>query len=67
MAYCYKLTAPRSMGKIPKGFVLQVASCCTARPNSDEVRTALMAAGFTDQSSLGYCSSGNWKVEQVKL
>jgi len=62
----FKLTAPRSMGKIPKGFVLQVpSSSAGGSPSSREVETALKNAGFTDSSSLSFSSSGNWKIEKI--
>lgn len=60
----YKLTAPRQMGKIPKGFILQVASPCTI-PDAKDIEAAIIRAGFTDPQSRGYRSSGNWKVEKL--
>lgn len=60
----YKLTAPRQLGEVSKGFVLQVASRCSPTPNADEVERALKAAGFTDNNTLSYKASGNWKVEK---
>ena len=66
MAYCYKLTAPRTMGKIPKGFVMQVPSSCTSSPTANEIESMLKCMGFTDRVSLSYKSSGNWKVERAK-
>lgn len=62
--YLYTLTAPRSMGKIPKGFTIQVPSGSTAGPSSQEVKNALQAAGINDPSSLSFSSYGNWKVER---
>lgn len=61
----YKLTAPRNMGQITKGFVLQVASQCSGQPNVTEVERTLKAMGFTDRQTLSYASSGNWKVERI--
>lgn len=65
MANCYRLTAPRSMAKIPKGYVLQVVSSSSPNPNVADVEKALKAAGFTDSFSLSYRSPGNWKVEKL--
>lgn len=62
---CYRLTAPRQLGKVPKGFPLIVPSRCTGGPDSQEVRQALINAGFTDSDSLSYRCSGNWKVEKM--
>ena len=54
------------MGKIPKGFELQVTSALTGdRPGADEVEKALRIAGFTDMNSLSYKSPGNWEVKQL--
>lgn len=61
----FKLTAPRSMGKIPQGFTLQVSSAGYGNPSPKEVESALKGAGFTDSSSLSWCSPGNWKVEKM--
>ena len=41
MAVCYRLTAPRNLGKIPKGYVLQVVSACTPKPNACDVEEAI--------------------------
>lgn len=62
----YKLTAPRNMGKITKGYILQVPSGRNGTPSAQEVETVLKALGFTDRQTLGYSSSGNWKVEELK-
>lgn len=62
---CYRLTAPRQLGKVPKGYSLMVPSRCTGSPDSQEVRQALINAGFTDPDSLSYRSYGNWKVEKL--
>lgn len=32
----YRLTAPRNLGKVPKGFILMVASRSTPTPDSKE-------------------------------
>lgn len=65
MAKCFKLTAPKDMGKVPKGFVLQVPSRCST-PSNDEIKAALINAGFGDRDSLAYRASGNWKVEKMQ-
>lgn len=61
----YKLTAPRQMGKIPKGFILQVASSSSPTPNAKDVEDAIIRVGFDDPQSRGYRSAGNWKVEKL--
>lgn len=61
----YKLTAPRQMGKIPKGFILQVASPCTPTPNAKDIEAAIVRAGFNDSQSRSYRSAGNWEVEKL--
>ena len=66
MAVCYRLTAPRNLGKIPKGYVLQVVSTCTPKPNACDVEEAIKRAGFTDVETRSYRSSGNWLVEEMK-
>lgn len=60
----YKLTAKRQMGKIPKGFFIQVASQ-SSTPMPADVERAIVAAGFTDSISRGYKSAGNWEVEKL--
>ena len=61
----YKLTATRNMGKIPKGFFIQVASSSTSKPNPSDVEKAIIQAGFSDSISRSYKSAGNWKVEKL--
>lgn len=61
----YKLTAPRQLGKIPKGFVIQVASSSTSKPSAQEVEAAIVRAGFDDNHSRSYRCAGNWKVEKL--
>lgn len=53
------------MGKIPKGFVIQVASATSPTPNSSDVENAIINAGFSDLSSRSYKSSGNWEVRKL--
>lgn len=61
----YKLTAKRQMGKIPKGFFLQVASPSSPNPNPKDVENAIIRAGFDDNLSRSYKSPGNWIVEKL--
>lgn len=62
--HLFKLTAPRSNGKIPKGFTLQVVSP-SMRPSSKEVIEALKREGFTDSSSLSQTSGNFWIIERI--
>ena len=61
----YKLIASRNMGKITKGYVLQVDSHCSSNPAPEEIRNILKTLGFTDRTTLSYASSGNWIVEKI--
>lgn len=72
MGYVYKLTATRDVGsnvgqnkKIPKGAVLQVVSSYTSHPSAKEISQAIKVQLGLDIPD-GYCSSGNFKVEQMK-
>ena len=56
------LTAPRQMGQIPKGWILPVVSSRIGSLNPDDVKKAILAAGF-DKHSSSYCSPGNWIVK----
>ena len=42
----YKLIASRNMGKITKGYVLQVVSHCSSNPAPEEIRNILKTLGF---------------------
>ena len=53
------------MGKIPKGFCIQVPSQMVSKPNAQEIEKAIIQAGFTDRDSIGYRSPGNWIVEKI--
>ncbi|WP_294598936.1 hypothetical protein [uncultured Rikenella sp.] len=61
----FKLTAKRTLGKIPKGFVIQVPSQSLSAPTALEVEKAIIRAGFDDSLSRGYQASGNWIVEKL--
>ena len=61
----YKVQAPRTLGRVPEGFILQVASNNTAGPQGKDIERALRAAGFTDFSSLQYSAPGNWKISAM--
>ena len=72
MAYVYKLTATNNVGRnvgqnkqIPSGTVLQVISSCIPHPSAKEISQAIKAQFGLDIPE-GCCSSGNFKVEQVK-
>lgn len=53
------------MGKIPKGFMLQVTGGSISNPDSASVKEALKRAGFTDSQSLSYSAAGNWEVKKL--
>lgn len=61
----FKLTAKRTLGKIPKGFIIQVPSQSLSTPTALEIEKAIIQAGFDDSLSRGYRASGNWKVEKL--
>lgn len=63
----YLVRAPRWMGEIPEGFVLQVVSSNTGGPQADEIEEALKRAGFTDSLSLSYRSPGNWRIKEMRM
>lgn len=65
MASIFKLTAPQRMGQIPEGFEMTVYTNCNY-VDKDSVIEALKRAGFTDDESLSWYSSGNWKCVQIK-
>lgn len=71
MAYAYKLTATGTVGsivgnkRIPKGTVINVISSYTSHPSPKEISQAIKAQYGIDIPE-GYCSSGNFKVEQMK-
>lgn len=62
----YLVRAPRLMGKIPEGYILQVVSSNTGGPQADEIEAAIRRAGFTDSMSLSYRSPGNWRIKEIK-
>lgn len=65
MAYAFKLTARHNMGKIPKGWVLQVAST-RIPPHENDIKQALMGAGFFDDAKTATAvSPANWNVEKL--
>lgn len=61
----FKLTATQSRGSIPKGFTFQVASNQLSSPKPEDVKRAILAAGFDERTANQYQSSGNFKVEKL--
>ncbi len=67
MPTCYRLTAKRNLGKIPKGYIIQVVS---ANPNyapAEDIKKVLIAAGFDDSATKreAYSTAG-WTSEKIK-
>ena len=64
--YYYRLT-PRltAISKFPQGFILQVISRQRLSPTPDEVKDALIRAGFTDPTALGMLTSYYWNIEKI--
>lgn len=60
----YKLTAPRQLGDMPKGYEFQVASSTTPNPNAQDVEKAIVRLGFNKQAQ-SYKSSGNFIVVKI--
>ncbi|MBP5643966.1 MAG: hypothetical protein J6X10_07050 [Bacteroidales bacterium] len=63
--HCYRLTAPRNLGKIPKGYQIQVPSDQLGHPTASETRDVLKRMGWDDYAAASYASSGNWNVEEM--
>lgn len=61
----YLIKAPRRLGMIPEGYMVQVVTDSSGGPRSTDIRNALMRAGFTDAQSLSYSASGNWIVQEM--
>lgn len=65
---CYLGIAKRTMGKVPKGYRLQVPSTHLPMPSKKEIKEALEAAGFDLKgffNNTSYaCDSGNWVWSQ---
>ena len=64
--FYYRLT-PRltAISKFPKGFILQVISRQRLSPTPDEVKEALIRAGFTDPDALRMLTSYYWNIEKI--
>ena len=62
---CYQGIAKHTMGKVLKGYRLQVPSSCSPRPSEKEIKAALEAAGFDLKgwfnSTSDACRPGNWE------
>ena len=57
-----KITA---YSKFPKGYILQVISTQRIGPTPDEVKAALIRAGFTDPDALRMQTSYYWNIEKI--
>ena len=60
--YVFKVTAPSDRGQIGKGFSFTINS--TSTDPSNAIKEYLIRNGY-DQKTIGYYSSGNWKVEKI--
>ena len=60
----YKLTAPRQLGDMPKGYEFQVTSRTSPIPNPKDVEKEIIRLGFNKHAQ-SYKSSGNFKVERI--
>lgn len=60
----YKLTAPRQLGDIPKGYTFQVASASFPTPNANDIEKEIARLGFNKQAQ-SYRSPGNFIVEKI--
>lgn len=66
MPYAFKLTARYGTGRIPKGWVLHVASFGKP-PHSADIKKALIGAGFEKEANTpAGVSVANWNVEELK-
>jgi hypothetical protein len=60
----YKLTAPRQLGDMPKGYTFQVASASSPNPDQKDIEKEISRLGFNKQAQ-AYRSAGNFKVERI--
>ena len=51
MPTCYRLTAKRNLGKIPKGYIIQVVSNNPNYAPVEDIKKVLIAAGFDDSAT----------------
>ncbi len=60
----YQGVAKHTMGKVLKGYRLQVPSSCTPRPSKEEIKKALEASGFNLKgwfnNTSDACNPSNW-------
>ena len=54
-----------ALSKFPQGFILQVISHSSISPTTDEVKEALIRAGFNDPEVLRMLTSYYWNMEKV--
>jgi hypothetical protein len=61
----FKLTAPRQLGDIPKGYEFKVTSPTTSsKPNAEDVEKEIIKLGFNKHAQ-SYRSAGNFIVEKI--
>lgn len=61
----FKLTAPRQLGDMPKGYEFQVNSPTTSpNPNAQDVEKEIAKLGFNKQTQ-SYRSPGNFEVKKI--
>ena len=56
---------PITRGKMIKGYTFMVPSQYSNLPSAAEIKQALISLGFTDTTTLSYCSPGNWKIKEM--
>ena len=60
----FKLTAPKQIGDMPKGYTFQVASATFPTPNAQDIEKEISRLGFNKQAQ-SYKSAGNFKIEKI--
>ncbi len=67
MATGYRLTAKRNLGKIPKGYIIQVISNNPNCVQADDIKKVLTAAGFDDSATKREAfNTAGWTSEKLK-
>lgn len=64
-SHCFRLTAPKNLGKIPKGYEIQVPTNQLSHPTMEEIREVLKRLGWSDYDAGSHASPGNWDVEKI--
>ena len=61
----FLVQTPATRGRMIKWYTFIVPSQYDNLPSAEEIKQAMISMGYTDTTTLSYCSPGNWKIKKM--